>query len=292
MGFRPGFFVRPPLRPAWTASCLETEQRVLTGRSSVEGRLKSRGEPVRQGGDGRSCWATAQAILADIVATVTQVLLARSVRAVGARLRVLAPGLLLCASLIGCGSSTRHQTRGAWCPRMTLLTATATMRYPRNTPGRVDIINAQYQRQILRVCPGVVSVGVSDAAIIRGEQEGKRHFPPASKLHQPVIAVGVRAKRYLPTTPLFLKGVPLLFQVTAIPHLLSSAGAQRSQPPRYHHPVWGPEQQVAPPVRASRLSAAATPRSHCPSQFAILSGTRAALEVLRPSGSASVATAI
>jgi hypothetical protein len=109
--------------------------------------------------------------------------------------------------------ATSRRAGGKWCPKLGIFRANRSAGKIFTTRW-VETINARYQRKILRDCPGVVSVGVSDAAIIRGEQQRKRRLPPASQLHQPVIAVGVKARRYTPRHPVFLNGIPLLFQVT------------------------------------------------------------------------------
>jgi hypothetical protein len=181
--------------------------------------------------------------------------LGRSLVVVGKTVRVLIVAPLVAVVTSGCGAGKRtvsgyyfnrssfpHGMRChggtfilsagrltcGWCPKLTVLSdgAGRAHRGEAITAARVGRINARYQREILRDCPGVVSVGVSDAAIIRGEQQGKRHLPPASQLHEPVIAVGVKAKKYLPRQPVFLHGVPVLFQVTGPAHLDSSATGQ------------------------------------------------------------------
>jgi hypothetical protein len=124
-------------------------------------------------------------------------------------------GWLCALAAVGCGSTTPQRSSSAWCPKLTILSE-GREKAPghRATSAHVDAINARYQRAILRNCPGLVSVGVSDAAIIRAEAQGKRHLPPASKLHESVIIVGVKSKKDLPHSPVFLRGVRLLFQVT------------------------------------------------------------------------------
>lgn len=149
-----------------------------------------------------------------------------------ARVRVVLAALL-CVETAGCGATTKPNVSGGyfnrttWCPKLGGLSAGRSRGGPAITEQRVEAVNSRYQLEIIRVCPGVVSVGVSDAAIIRGEQEGKRNLPPASKLHEPVIAVGVNSKKDLPHGRVFLYGVPLLFQVMPQQIQLYSSAASR-----------------------------------------------------------------
>src|SRR6202035_1838820 len=124
---------------------------------------------------------------------------------------------------------TSRRAARAWCPKLAVLSAEQSPAGKIATSRWVWTINARYQHQIISDCPGVVSVGVSRAAVIRAEQQGKP-LPGPHRLGESVIAVGVKARRYVPKSPVFLKGVPLLFQVVpghgqldigTIPHLSS-----------------------------------------------------------------------
>lgn len=170
--------------------------------------------------------------------------------------------IVVLALLGACGSTTHARPKSAWCPKMTLLTGKGA---PSNedTVGRVGKVNARYQRQILRDCPGAVSVGVSTAAIMRAEQQGKP-LPPAGKPKHTyyVIAVGVSSKKYLPTQAVFLKGVPLLFQVEGPAHLVN-LGSPRSGPTTAQRSTSWPFTPEQPVTRQSN-------QDHVPPQATVL----------------------